>query len=146
MLSKILVGSIGGALGLFARGASQKKCSSPAHIGPPAFLAFSMSAFTASESGLAGEAAGGCAYNQPMKVETTKTACSSIFSLGIGPPAQQFYRTTPPAGSRTRLLNVSTSSAGAQASSSNPVQPSTVLIVPFSSLRKRFVSLIHGRV
>src|SRR5215472_2441737 len=60
-LSKILVGSIGGSLGLLARGASQKKCSSSAHIGPPAFLAFSIRAFTFSESGFAGAATGGWA-------------------------------------------------------------------------------------
>src|SRR5690348_12748586 len=60
-LSKIFAASIGGSVGLLARGASQKKCSSSAHIGPPVFLAFSISAFTLSESGLAGAPAGGCA-------------------------------------------------------------------------------------
>src|SRR5262245_64647500 len=56
------------------------------------------------------------------------------------------YRTTPPAGSRTRLLNWSTSSAGAQMSSKRPDHPSMDLIVPFSSLRNFFVWLFHGAV
>ena len=33
------------------RGASQKKCASSAHSAPPVFFAFSIRAFTASESG-----------------------------------------------------------------------------------------------
>src|SRR6185312_5436806 len=65
-LSKILVGSIGGSLGLFARGASQKKCASSAHLAPPSFFAFSIIALTLSESGLAGAGAGGCEYNKPV--------------------------------------------------------------------------------
>src|SRR5580700_11352839 len=60
-LSKILVGSMGGSSGRFGRGASQKKWASPAHSGPAVFFAFSIKDLTASESGLAGAAAGGCA-------------------------------------------------------------------------------------
>src|ERR1700684_745578 len=64
-LSKIFVGGITGSSGRLGRGASQKKCPSPAHMGPPAFLAFSMSAFTSGESGLVGAASGGCASSNP---------------------------------------------------------------------------------
>ena len=50
-----------GSVALLARGASQKKCASPAHIAPPVCFAFSISAFTSGESGLAGGAgAGAC--------------------------------------------------------------------------------------
>ncbi len=62
-LSKILVGSMGGSSGRLGRGASQKKWASPAHSVPAVFLAFSISAFTTSESGLAGTASGGCAWS-----------------------------------------------------------------------------------
>src|ERR1044071_2914935 len=51
-LSKIFVGSIGGSFGLLARGASQKKCASSAHIAPAADLARATIACTAGESGL----------------------------------------------------------------------------------------------
>src|SRR5687767_12419995 len=53
-LSKIFVGTMTGSVALLARGASQKECASAAHIAPPVVFAFSMSAFTSGESGLAG--------------------------------------------------------------------------------------------
>src|SRR5437868_6498714 len=67
-LSKILVGSMGGSDGLFARGASQKKWASSAQRLPPIFFAFSISVFTVSESGFAGAAGGAWAQTRPAEI------------------------------------------------------------------------------
>src|SRR6478672_4452772 len=79
-LSKILVAAMGGSLGLLARGASQKKCSSSAHIGPPVFFAFSMSAFTSGESGLSG-AGGACPKHASPKASASPVLIDFIYMM-----------------------------------------------------------------
>src|SRR4051812_22347642 len=64
-----------GSEALFARGASQKKWASSAHLGPPVFFAFSMRPLTASESGFAGAAGGACA----MSAAVVASAITIVF-------------------------------------------------------------------
>src|SRR5712691_7591591 len=86
---------MGGSFGLLARGASQKKWASSAHIPPPARFVFSTSAFTASESGFAGAAGGPCADTSAAQATQQERLNGAFFSI-----CSLFYRVTPTARSR----------------------------------------------
>src|SRR5687767_3178361 len=92
-------GSMGGSFGLLARGASQKKCASSAHIVPAAFLARATIACTAGESGL------GCGAWALNGASTSSARASpfNVFDIASDPPASGSLPTDSTVWRRKRL-------------------------------------------